>query len=105
MELITVRDMILSLPSRWTGRKTETLVGPKTECERLHELDLETCSIADVTAIVQDHWIELVCDECQEEVDCVVRLGESLYENAGCLVTRYICQKCIFKAQAMISGR
>lgn len=98
MRLITIRDQIRAVPTRW--RRQYQYYPPESDKaeigRKLDALDLETVSVAEIDRIIgNDSWTELKCDECEKKVDVLVRLGndEPDYDAhlfdicAGCLRT------------------
>lgn len=56
----------------------------------------------DVDRIAGKSWTWIRCNECEEQVDKVVQLGnEPDYESS----TAWICENCIAKALLLISGK
>jgi hypothetical protein len=112
MKVITERDHILELAnwaanfdylstmkkdqlSHWELQKLEQI-------RKFRELDLNTCSSAEVNAVLgcnESFRRRPECNECGKSVDCVVQVGEEPdYESR----TAYICEACLLKACALI---
>lgn len=68
---------------------------------KLRKLDPDTATELDIVkAMGSNSWTRIVCDECNEEVDAIVTLGEEPdYESA----TADICKNCLIKALEMIT--
>lgn len=95
-KLITRRDVIRGIAKRWHeqyGDNPERHGPDKTEIYRgLLALDLETCSPADVEAVIGNAtWTRLKCNGCGRDVDAVVQVGdEPDYESS----TADLCRSC-----------
>jgi hypothetical protein len=95
---ITQRRLILSVADRW-HKQYQCYGQDRSKAEiwiKLDALDKSTASVEDVAAIIGNYsWCKLKCDECQNEVGSVVRLGEEPdYESN----TANICTECLRKA-------
>lgn len=108
-ELRTTRDMIRGVADAWKeqykhgGSWSSTFDGSsKAVWSRLKALDVETATVADVEAIIGNaSWTSLKCNQCGQEVDTVVQLGESPdYESR----TVDVCADCLRAAFALIEG-
>lgn len=107
MKLITSRDLIRKVPERWKaqycngGQWGNTLVSGSTKAvyEALVALDLETATADQVAAIIgNESWSRNMCNECGQNVDAVVEIGQPPdYESA----TAYACGPCLYKATAL----
>ena len=86
MEIITLRDVIRATPERfikqyaylgdgvcqWSGRSYSAVV------EELRGLDLETATAADLNRIIGNYsWARLDCEQCDREVERLLRIGEA----------------------------
>lgn len=102
MKKITTRSQILSVAERWDrqypSRRPDHVRDPIRK--RLHELDKTTATAADVAAIIgNDSWTKCMCNECDQEVESVVEVGqEPDYESA----TATLCVTCLKKAAALM---
>lgn len=98
MNEISQRSLIREVCNRWR-RQYEPFVGVSHDkfviYEKLKALDLETCSVEDVTAAIgNSSWTRLKCAECGKEVDWVLQVGEPPdYESA----TANLCRDCVRK--------
>jgi hypothetical protein len=91
MEIIRRRDIIRSVRDRWT-----TQYGQNDEKRKaLAALDLETCSAADVVAVLGTSWVENECDECQKDLPVLMRFGEEPEYDAR---WQDLCVDCLKKA-------
>ena len=110
MQLIHKRDIILSVRDRWREQyrhyTPDTMFStppePKSAIDaRLDKLDLATCSEADVDkAIGRKGWVALECDECDENFETVIRIGqEPEYEARW----QDLCSGCLAKALEMMT--
>jgi hypothetical protein len=102
--VITKRDVIRGVRARWNEqyaryRDDETLnpvggrVAVGTVRARLAALDLETCTGADIDAAIgAPRWAENRCDECDKDVDRLVRIGDEPDYDAR---WRDVCPDCI----------
>ena len=82
-------------------RALSTLYDPKLIYKSLLNLDLDTATAKDITKIMgNDSWADPTqCDECGEEKEMVVQLGEEPdYESA----TAIICYDCLKAALDLI---
>jgi len=109
MHLITQRDIIRQIASKWSAqyapfqdysprwrREGEIKLGVFME---LTELDKETATKEDVDKIIgNESWTRIKCDQCKKEVTAVLQVGEPLsYESA----TANLCQKCVEQVSAI----
>lgn len=109
--MVTERTLIRAAPAKWRetylrdGVWRTTALGDSGKVyERLSQLDLETCTAADVKrAIGNDSWTRLSpCDACGSYADdfdkypkALVRVGqEPDYESA----TASLCYRCVKEA-------
>lgn len=88
MKIVTKRERIESVRDRWQKQyrhySPDTLIGGGASREqvgvisrRLSKLDLSTCSEADVDAAIGvKKWASLRCDECLEDKDILMRMGD-----------------------------
>jgi len=79
--LITERDQIRRVADRWGEQYGGNDWKDDEEKQSIHRkliaLDKETCSAADVAAIIgNDSWSRLDCDNCDADVTAVVRMGD-----------------------------
>ena len=99
MKLITIRDIIKSVPERWarlcrltcpdTGKAGRILAA-------LQSLDLETCTKKDIADVIgNDTWTGLRCNSCGKDVDAVVHIPDVILDNCS-----YICEGCAAAALA-----
>lgn len=66
----------------------------------LAALDLETATEAEVVAILNESWTSLKCDQCGEDQDAVVRMGDfDGYESRWLDV----CERCLTKARTLFT--
>jgi DNA-directed RNA polymerase subunit M/transcription elongation factor TFIIS len=96
MELITRRDVIMghveymrrhSWSYSYELDRIDAIVNPTLE-----ELD---------NAIQRHYLTRLHCDECNQEVESLVELGEEPADESN---TARVCQDCLEKALALIKG-
>ena len=95
MKLITERDLIRSVSSRWNEQYKHWPPG-----DRLAALDLEVVTADEVAGIIGNtSWTHIKCDECgDEDTGAVVQIGqEPDYESC----TATICFACLEKALAL----
>jgi hypothetical protein len=102
MEKITTRDRILGVANAWKEQyKSE--IGCNTDKDiiykNLQKLNLNTVTVQDIVSTIgNDSWTMLVCDECKEEVETIIQLGdEPDYESS----TANICIPCLKKALSL----
>lgn len=105
MKVITLRDRIRRVPERWKNQYEpfEQHSPDKLEIyNKLLLLDLDTCFTSDIKNIIGNNsWTRLDCDECQREVDWLVRLGEAPdYESR----TACICKDCAVKVSQLVTA-
>lgn len=104
MRLITTRSSIKAVPDMWdrqyknTKNKQHIITGI-----RLRSLDLETCTPDDIAVIIGNKsWTHLCCDECENDVNAVVELGqEPDYESR----TARVCLDCVKNALSLGSAQ
>ena len=106
----TARERILSICDRWQARYRhpdgtwQSGLGDWAEVyERLRALDLRTCSVEEVEAIVGGtKWTRWLCDGCGALATAVVQVGEAPdYESS----TASICLACVEAARAALLER
>lgn len=113
MKIIVERDVIRTVRDRYMeqykGYADDYMLGygaGRRPCgesrKRLAALDLETCSRADVDAAIGNTgWASLTCDECGEDVERIVRIGqEPDYEARW----QDLCLPCLKKACALLEA-
>ena len=110
MILITKLDIILGVAKRWrsqyndAGLDTLDYQRPhqtkRDILNQLEALDLTSATQEEVNKIIgNDSWTALKCDECGEDVDAVVRVGEEPnYESQ----TACVCRACLAKAAQLL---
>jgi hypothetical protein len=102
-ELFTTRSLIRRVPERWRKQYGGFDSRPDDKrdiYERLLKLDMETCSEADVAAIIGNGgWTRIRCDGCdRDDVKMAVQVGqEPDYESA----TATLCFACMSEAFAL----
>ena len=105
MKVINERSQIRDVASRWDDTyKNGAPLGKGDVSRRLHELDPESATAADVENIIGNpYWTaRRDCDECGEPSDTVVQLGqEPDYEGA----TAKICGSCLVYAIQLLSSK
>lgn len=106
--VITMRDQIRTVAKRWDEQyfRRGKWYDDKSRAisERLHRLDPETATPADVAAIIGNQlWADpMRCDCCGVDVIIVVQVGEEPdYESA----TASLCIQCAADALAAIIAR
>lgn len=104
MRLITTRTLIREVAERWGKQYQNSLAESKFGIVRreLSALDPEIATEADVCLVIGNSaWTQIRCDECREEVNAVVELGEEPdYESS----TAKICTRCLGAASALLAG-
>lgn len=107
MKVITRRDLIRNICEKWyrcywvATYGIDEWIHPESEeiYKKLLALDLETCSVEDVDAIIGNStWTQLHCDECDKNVDKVVLIGICDEDRD---VPQY-CSQCILKAVELL---
>jgi len=96
MKLLTKRGLIQDILGRWK-EQYPTLHGDKAKIYlKLLALDLDTATEQEVEAVIGNgSWTRMICDECSEEVETLVVVGEEPgYESR----TACICPDCLKKA-------
>jgi hypothetical protein len=98
MKIITMRALIKSVPERWKRQYKGYWISEPNHFSWMHYnalclLDTDTCTPKDIYDIIGNYsWTTQHCDECKEQVDTLIHLGEEPdYES----VTFYICPKCL----------
>lgn len=101
MRVFTKRGIIRNILQSWKFQyfiDGEWKYGEDNEViyKELCKLNLETCSAEDVNKTIGNtSWTYLRCDECSEEVDELVELGEEPdYESR----TANVCKSCLIRA-------
>lgn len=118
MNITTKRDLIRAVSKRWrqqyepfTDDKplfswrtgiTSPPLNKQQIAEKLDSLDCENATPEDVEAIIgNDSWTRLVCDECGNEADSVITVGQEPNYDSH---TASLCLNCIRKAAAMFDS-
>lgn len=66
----------------------------RIEAEKIHNLSNPTAT--EINEIIGNNsWTELICNECNEDVDNIMELGEELDEDTR---TVWICKDCLMQA-------
>jgi len=109
MTLTTQRDRIRTVAERWretyepftddrprfswrTGMVSPPL-NTRQIAEQLDALDPETATDEEVNVIIgNDSWTRLTCDECDEDVDAVLTVGEEPDHESH---TASLCRTCV----------
>jgi len=108
MNLLTQRDLIRGVAKKWRAAYSKYNCDPplfsvrngisklRSKMEIADELDLldpETATPEDVALVIgNDSWTRLKCDECKNEVDAVLIVGEKPdYESN----TTSLCRCCV----------
>lgn len=106
MELITERSLIRTVAARWKEQASRRSASFRVQAisAKLDALDGETATAQDVADIIGNHsWTDVPsCDECGEQTDAVVRVGEEPDDESA---TAWFCLECLQKAAAMITGK
>ena len=113
IRLIESRDVIKAVRDKWMNQYRshpgDALSGWGQrrrfgEIRRaLAELDLETCSVADVDATLGvTGWASLICDECDADCERLVRLGE---EPDYDVRWQDVCADCLRKAMTLCESQ
>lgn len=104
--LLTTRDMIRIVAERWnrTFGKYPDRSWQRDAGARLAALDRETATREDVKEIVEnDGWVKLTCDQCGQDVDTVIVVGETVeWRGESCTVD--LCSSCTHKAAKLFFG-
>lgn len=99
MKLITIRDIIKSVPEWWVRQYRLTCpdVGEAGRIlAALQSLDLETCTKKDIADVIgNDTRAGLHCHSCDKDVDAVVHIPDVILDNCS-----YICKDCAAAALA-----
>tara|TARA_R110000744_G_scaffold10369_15_gene32432 strand:- start:379 stop:705 length:327 start_codon:yes stop_codon:yes gene_type:complete len=102
--ITTKRDLIKAVSWRWDSvYSSYPATDPMRHVgEKLALLDKELATEADVANITgNERWTKLTCDECQQDVDNVIALGElSDYESN----TASLCKECLNKAYRVMNN-
>lgn len=113
MRIVTQRDIIRCVAGRWAQQYRHAIADPKDSPwpdgrtkksvhEELKALDPEKATTADVDRIIGNgSWTTLRCDECGEQTDLALCLGEHGYESAA----YDLCAKCVLAAFALWETR
>jgi len=104
MKLVTIRSQIREVSRLWDERYASSLNARPKHIEignKLREIDVETATTKNVEDIIGNKtWIgPNKCDECKNEFDAVIELGEDEdYESR----TTYICLNCLNTAAKVL---
>ena len=108
MEVVTKAGKIASTADRWMAQyfsdnSWRQAIGGKTPRQEQYELLKEAHTEDRIAEIIgNSKWTEIVCHECEKDVELVVLLGEEWdYESN----TAQICLECLERALALASGR
>lgn len=108
MKLVTIRDLIRQVPERWKaqycyaeGKWGKTMGGDTSLVYKgLAALDRETATPEQVAAIIGNgSWSQLLCNECGQNVDAIVELGQPPDHDSS---TANVCVSCMYKAIALL---
>ncbi len=106
MELITKRELIKTTIDRWAAtylqhlRINPSLAGNKYEIYLKLKNEQPQTEDAIEAIIGNRSWTRLICNECKQDVEVCVQLGEEPnYESS----TARICIACLTKALALIA--
>lgn len=104
MKVFTTRDVIRRVADKWHSQYQPFANDSAPWCgktksgiwQELVALNKETATAEQVNAIIgNEYWTRMKCDECAQEVDWLIRLGqEPEYESS----TASLCQECLRKA-------
>ncbi len=108
MKLIRKCDLIASVANRWYeaycshGWQAQVSRDDKMETfNKLTALPADASEQQVMRIIGNSSWTSIQCDECQQEVDMAVRLGEEPdYESA----TAIVCLMCLRGALELAEG-
>lgn len=105
--LITERELIRGVARRWAeqyGPRWDRHDAHKREIyDRLLKLDPETCSAADVAAIIgNSSWTHIGCNGCGNDVTSAVEVGAPRDYDSS---TATLCADCVREALAAFGGR
>lgn len=100
MKLITRRDRILVVAKAWKQQYPRPEPDKRRTQECLDALDLSTVHGDVVDEVIGNgSWTRLECNECGEDVQAVVEVGQPPdYESS----TAQICGPCLKKASKLI---
>lgn len=103
MKLITKREVIKRVAERWLNQYTQFKrhSGEKQDTyKRLLQLVLDTATEDDVEKVIGNRsWTRMACDQCEQEVDTLVQVGqEPDYESR----TASLCPTCLRAAVALL---
>lgn len=97
MKLITTRQLIRAVAERWNEQYKGWKCAQKASIgERLNSLNAETASSKEVDEIIgNSSWTHLFCDECGEEAERLVEIGQIPDYDSR---TACVCLSCLQKA-------
>ena len=110
MEIISKRDRIRSVKiqyDRQYGGKPDGWLlsdgtSPKEKSAALALLNLEVCAEEAVNEIIgNDSWTALKCDECEDDCDFLISLGESPGQGER---WANVCHACLMNALEMMDN-
>lgn len=112
MKIITQRQLIRNVANRWREQYfklddslDDIPVNGKSKRQiqtELDSLDKEIATAQDINNIIGNgSWTRLRCDECGQEVETVLRVGEEPdYESQ----TACLCVSCVHAAQTIVTS-
>ena len=97
MKIITRQDVLQGVPARW--REQYPTSREEIYKKLLAIIDSGNYTESQIDAIIgNDSWTSLVCDECDQEAELIIHLGEEPdYESK----TLFLCLACLKKAQEL----
>lgn len=107
LQLITTRSAIRGLLEAWVRQYPpgHSYGLDKDEIQkRLASLDLEKCSVDDVDRIIGSgqNWTRIRCDNCSNDVDAAILLGQEPYYDSP---TAVVCRSCLQEALQLIQAQ
>jgi len=97
MKIITKQDVLKGVPARW--REQYPTSRDAIYKNLLAAIDSGNYTKSKIDAIIgNDSWTSLACDECDQEAELIIHLGEEPdYESK----TFFLCLACLKKAQGL----
>lgn len=108
MKVITQRDLILEVCTRWKEQYGDRMEMPHFEnkrktYDRLLKLDLHNCTAEDVNRTIgNDSWTSLTCNECGKTTDWLVQVGEEPYDESS---TAHLCKACAKQVAMLVQEK
>ena len=105
MQLITKRDIIKQVVSKWEEVYSSGFYGDdKLEIlEKLKKLDLNTVSAKKIESIIGNNtWTSLKCSECKKRANKVVLVDKDYHDDCNDYHSTTLCLNCAIKISNLL---